>query len=98
MAIQSNAETISPELEVERALIALKVALIDVNYRNWWHRFSCWLGSRQARTADIVLNVAFNHAIAVVNRSPLHQAAARVISARQPDHVRDRDNFLALIH
>lgn len=85
------------EIEVSNALTAYKIALINTNYRNWWHRLGCWLGVKNAMEFESALVKTETIVRAVTNRSDEHRRHVRVISSRQSANVRQRDRFLSLI-
>lgn len=86
------------EREVRNVLARYKLAMINCHYQNWWHRLSVWLGDDEANEADRELKSAKNAALSTCQKSNEHARWVRIISAQQPEHVRDKDNFLALIH
>jgi hypothetical protein len=82
--------------EVSRVLAQYAVLLRQSGYRNWWHRFKCRYGEPDAGKLEDDLQQAEGRARQVVNASPAHRSALRIISAKQPADIRQKDNFEAL--
>lgn len=82
--------------EVSRTLAAYAFALRETGYRSRWHRFKCRYGEPEARKLEAKLEWAEAHARKVVNATPAHRTALRIISSKQPAHIRQKDNFEAL--
>jgi hypothetical protein len=85
------------EHEVRDALAKYKAALVYTSYRNWWHRFMCWMGDEKARQAESALSATEATARTTVNRSEEHRRCLRLITSRQPNFVREQDRFLSLL-
>lgn len=85
------------QMEVKAVLADYKAALVMSNYRNWSHRFMCWLKDKEALQAEARVSQYKAVALMVVNKSMAHQEALRQVVANQPETVRERDQFISLL-
>ena len=81
---------------VSRVLALYASLLRRTGYRNWWHRFKCSYGEPDARKLEGLLQRAEDHARQVVNATPAHRTALRIISSKQAVSIRQKDNFEGL--
>jgi len=72
--------------------------MIKADYRSWWHRAKCFFNDAEAKECEKMLEAVEKQARNIVNKTAVHQAVCKIVSASQPDFVRERDGFLKLIN
>lgn len=85
------------EGEVCAALAVYKWALIQTNYRSFWHRLLCSAGDKEAISHADTLDRAESQARQIVSKTPEHSLALERLVRQQPEDVARKDRFLELL-